>query len=189
MEDNEIVKLFFDRDERAIVELGIKYGDSMYETAEGILKNEEDSEECVNDAYLGTWDSIPPSKPNKLLAYVTRIVRNISLNKLKYLAAKKRDGRKTIIFEELDTMLTDEDCPDFSEYGKVGEIVIEYLRQQRRSKRNVLVRRYFFCDSVQEIAETFELNESTVKSTLMRSRGQLKVRLEEGGVNIWESQS
>lgn len=184
MEDERIIELYFDRDERAITETDIKYGKLCHSIAYHILHNREDSEECVNDTYVGLWNSIPPTKPNHFMAYVSRIVRNLSLGRLEYLKREKRSADVTISFEELAAVLPDERYAPELRDEDIGTLISNFLRTQKEDVRKVFVRKYYFFDSIQEIAARYAFTESKVKNMLYLTRKKLKDYLIKEGVEL-----
>ena len=131
MDDNQIIGLYFSRDQRAIEETGLKYGKLCRTVANNLLKNPEDSEECVNDTYLALWNSIPPESPRNFSAYICRIARNLSLKKLEYGSAQKRSAGAAVSFSELESLLPDSAfAPDRSE-TEVSDLISRFLRTEK----------------------------------------------------------
>ena len=184
MEDNKIIDLYFERNEKAIGETDKKYGRLCFSIAHNILRNTEDSEECVNDTYLSLWNTIPPTKPNKFPAFISKVTRYISLDKFDFLHAKKRLPEMEVSFEELEEILPDESFRSKMEDSELGEIISGFLRGEKPDSRNVFIRRYYFFDSVSEIAKRFSFSESKVKSMLSRSRKKLREYLVKEGVRL-----
>ena len=186
MKDSEIIKLFFQRNSMAISETQSKYGCTCGRIAYNILHNHEDSEECVNDVWLKTWDSIPPNRPQSLATYLGKITRNISINKykMKY-AGKRAEGEFAVSLDELDECVPGGETMDMEEQARlIGKSISEFLHTQKELARKVFVCRYFYCDSVSEIAERFDISESHVKSLLFRTRSKLKTHLEREGITV-----
>lgn len=125
MEDRLIIELFFERSEQGITELSKKYGTLCRSLSNQILRNAQDAEECVNDAFLAAWNTIPPARPDPLSAYICRITRNISLKKYHSLTAQKRNSRYDIILEEVSELLTAKDSveDELSRYSVQGYFV------------------------------------------------------------------
>ena len=168
MEDKKIIELFFARSERAIECVRERYGDLCRHIASNMLSDPEDVEECLSDTYLALWNAIPPARPQKLRPFVARIARNQAGNKLAYNSARKRGREVTVPLEELD--------------GKELTRAIErFLLTLDADSRNVFLRRYWFCDSVEQIAAGFGATESWVKSRLLRTRSKLRIYLIEEG--------
>ena len=167
MEDLTIIELYFDRSEQAIDETDKKYGKLCRSLAGSILSSDEDAEECVSDAYLSVWNTIPPTRPNNFTAFLCRIVRNLSLKRLDYNTAQKRNGNITVPLSELE---------------ELGKLLSRFLRQEKADARNVFIRRYYFFDTVADIAERYSFSESKVKSMLYHTRNRLRAFLEKEGI-------
>ena len=184
MDDNAIIELFFARSEQAIRELDDKYGKVCYSLSYNILNSRQDAEECVNDAYLGTWDAIPPARPNPLLAFLCRIVRNLSL--MRYhadRAAKRGGGSYTVALEELEGCLATPCTVEGSiEEQELVRLIEDFLDTLSPENRVLLMRRYWFSDSYGEIAARTGLSEKNVSVRLTRIRKQLRHYFEERGV-------
>ena len=184
MDDQQIIDLYFDRNEQAITETDVKYGKLCHSIAYNILSNREDSEECVNDTYIGVWNAIPPTRPNNFMAFVCRIARNLSLKRLEFLKREKRSADVILSLDELSAVLPDERyAPDVSDED-VGRLISQFLRTQKEDVRNVFIRKYYFFDSVKEIAERYSFTESKVKNMLFFTRNKLKDYLIKEGVEI-----
>ena len=184
MEDRKIINLYFERNESAIEETDKKYGKLCFSIAHNILRNIEDSEECVNDTYISLWNTIPPTKPKKFPAFISKVARFVSLNKFDFLHAKKRFGETIISFEELEEVLSDDCFKNEMEDSELGEIIGDFLRNLDSDSRNVFIRRYYFFDSINDIAKRFSFSESKVKSMLGRIRKGLREHLEKEGVRL-----
>ncbi len=184
MEDYTIIELFFARNERAIRETDEKYGRLCRRVAYNILNDDRDCEECISDTYLTLWNTIPPQKPANFTAFVCKITRNLSLKKLEYNTAKKRDSRLEISLAELEETLPDTRFTADAEEESVGALVNQFLRKQKKNVRNVFIRRYYFFDGIAEIAARYGYGESKVKSMLFHTRNKLKKFLEERGVCV-----
>lgn len=184
MDDQKIIDLYFDRNEQAITETDVKYGRLCHSIAYNILSNREDSEECVNDTYIGVWNAIPPTRPNNFMAFVCRIARNLSLKRLEFLKREKRSADVLLSLDELAAVLPDERyAPDASDED-VGRLISQFLRTQKEDVRNVFIRKYYFFDSVKEIAERYSFTESKVKNMLFYTRNKLRDYLIKEGVEI-----
>ncbi|MFY9131376.1 MAG: sigma-70 family RNA polymerase sigma factor [Saccharofermentanales bacterium] len=175
IQDGEIIKLFFERSEQAIRELETKYGNACLKLSYNILGNRQDAEECVNDAYLGVWNAIPPAKPDPLLSFVLKIVRNLSLKKYWKNRAIKRDSAYTVSIHEIELFLatpnTTESEIDARELAKMIE---EFLGMQTTENRVIFLRRYWFSDSYKNIANQMGLSEKAVSVRLTRIRRNLR---------------
>ena len=183
MEDAQIIQLYLDRNEDAISHTKDKYGSLCYKISFNILCNNEDCDECVNDTYLAVWNSIPPHIPNILYAYLAKITRRLSISRLRVNTAKKRSVDTTIPFDELDGCLSAKgEVYEAVEVEELKDIVERFLKAQSDNNRNIFICRYFFCDSIGEIAEKFHFSQSKVKTTLFRTRKKLKEYLVKEGI-------
>lgn len=185
MEDSKIIELFFERSENAIVELSNKYGAVCMKVSMNVLNNTQDAEECVNDSYLGIWNAIPPQKPNPLLAFVCRIVRNISINRYKHNAVTKRKGNYDLCIEELENCIaSSEAVADNLDEAELSSCIDEFLDSLSRINRMIFVRRFWYMDSYKDIAKASGLKEGAIRTRLSRVKSDLKVFLEKRGVII-----
>lgn len=186
MDDREIVGLFLARDEKAIEASSEKFGKSLRAIAFGITKDEQSAEECENDTYYEAWKSIPPHEPKSyLFAFLARITRNFALNLCR---RNKRLCRSAFICELTSEM---EQCiPGADDIAcrideiAFGEAINGFLEKIGAEKRNIFIRRYWYLDSVSEIAKRFSLSESKVKTTLFRCRKKLREYLEKEGYTL-----
>lgn len=183
MDDSSIIALFFSRSERAIAEVSHKYGGICRKIAFNILNNFEDVEECVNDTYLGVWNSIPPQKPNPLVTYICKITRNTALKKYQYNTTKKRNSSYDISFSEL------EECIPCVQQGRdlcteenLTEIIENFLETLDKKSRVMFVKRYWYAQPIKELAVEFGMTENYVAVKLLRIRQKLKKYLEKEGI-------
>ena len=183
MDDSAIIELFFARSEQAIRELDDKYGKVCYSLSYNILNSRQDAEECVNDAYLGTWDTIPPARPNPLLAFLCRIVRNLSLMRYRADRAVKRGGRELYSgVRGLEGCLASPQTVEGNmEEQELIRLIEDFLDTLSPENRVLLMRRYWFSDSYGEIAARTGLSEKNVSVRLTRIRKQLRNYFEERG--------
>lgn len=182
MEDKLIVDLYWARNEDAITQTSIKYGKMMHATSKSIVGSHEDAEECVNDAYLAAWNSMPENRPTYLGGYMAKIIRNVSLGRYDHNHAAKRYGVQ-VVFEELEECLSDYQTPeDAYEAGCLRKVLDGFLAGLSEEKRVIFLRRYFYTDSIAQIAERMQMSEGKVKSILFRLRGQLAEVLKEAGI-------
>lgn len=185
MEDEEIIGLFFARSEQAISELDRKYGKVFLKTAYNILKNESDAAECVNDAYLGTWNTIPPTKPNSLLAFVCQIVRNISVKCYYRKKAMKRNSTYDVAMEEIDACLSSASTvEDEIETKELARMIEGFLDTLSSENRVIFLQRYWFSDTYSDIAKKVGISEKSVSVRLTRIRKKLKEYLVEREVLV-----
>lgn len=185
MDDKSIIELFFARSEQAIRELDDKYGKICHKLSYNILNSRQDAEECVNDAYLGVWGVIPPERPDSLLAYLCKIVRNISLTRYRANRAVKRGRGYTVALEELEICLVSTQTVEGDvEEHELVRVIEEFLDTLSPKNRVIMMRRYWFCDSYGEIAERTGLSEKNVSVRLTRIRRQLRQYLKEREVLV-----
>ena len=183
LSDERIIEMFFDRNDQAVREIQTKYGKLCFSVAMNILGDREDAEECVNDAYLGAWNSIPPNRPNALSAFLVRITRNLSLKRLRYNTAEKRGGGYSLSFEELSECIPDGcDVSERVEESELSRYINEFLRGLPETDRRIFICRYFYFDTVEEIAKRFGFGVSRVKMKLSRTRSKLRKYLTERGL-------
>lgn len=183
MQDNEIMDLYLKREEAAISETEKKYGGYCHMVAENILHNKEDSEECVNDTWLKAWLAIPPARPTHLKLFLAKITRNLSFNRYKEKHAGKRGcGEISEVLDELEECLSGSSDVEADYLAKELHIAINnFVRSLPERDRTVFIRRYFFVESISEIARRYGLSENNVRVVLHRSRSKLKKQLEKEG--------
>lgn len=186
MEDNDIVELFLQRSENGLRELHRKYGRLCGSIAEKILKNRVDAEDCVNDVYLKVWDSIPPSKPSSLAAFVAKIAKNTALDIYSSYHADKRGGGQTpLSFDELDDMVSgDSSVESSAETRELLTAVNAFLDTLPKTKRTLFVNRYWYYYGLEELADMYGMKEHTVIVNLHRTRAALKEYLRKRGFDI-----
>ena len=183
MEDAGIIELLFARSEQGIRELDAKYGGTCRRLSYNIVNDWQDAEECVNDAYLGAWNAIPPARPDPLAAYLCRIVRNISLNAYHRREAAKRGGRCAAAMEEIEACMAAPGTVETEvEAGELARGIESFLDTLSAENRVIFVRRYWFADSCRDIAVLTGLTEKNVSVRLTRLRRQLKHYLTERGM-------
>ncbi len=184
MEDEKIIDLYWARDEAAIHETDVKYHHYCGAIALRILENMEDAEECVNDTWLHTWNAVPPERPNILSVFLGRITRNLSIDRYRMKhAARRRSNMETVDLEladlegryHLDAQIEDR---------VIARAISEFLRQTDTFSRILFVRRYWYLESIHDLAERYNVSESKVKSNLFRTRKALRQHLLEEGVSI-----
>ena len=182
MEDTKIIDLFWERDESAIRETEITYGRYCRTIAFNILGDEEDVQECLNDTWLGAWNSIPPARPACLSAFLAKITRNLAISKYRAKYAKKRTGDR--LSESLDELgecipVSTDNVSQAVDRRMLEDAINGFLDSVSEKQRNIFVRRYFYMDSIAAIAQMYHLGQSDVKVTLMRMRRSLQKILEE----------
>ncbi len=184
MDDDRIINLYFSRSEYAITETENKYGRLCHKIAYNVLADKRDSEECVSDTYLTLWNKIPPLRPNNFKAFIAKVVRNLSLKKLEYNSAKKRETHCTVSLNELENTIPDNAFTFEIEERELGELINEFLRGEKQDVQKVFIKRYYFYQDVKEIADDMGFSESKVKSTLFYTRNKLKKFLTGKGVCV-----
>ena len=182
MDDNRIRELYFDRDERAIEETRQSYGRLIYSVAYGILLSEPDSEECENDTYVRTWESIPPTRPTYFSAFLSKISRNLALNRLRDENRRRPLGAE-LVYEELGEVIPDTDG-DITEDIALRDALNDFLTSLSKTKRQIFMKRYFYMRDIKEIAREMGITKSGVKVTLHRIRGELRSFLTDRGIVI-----
>lgn len=185
MDDQGIIHLYLQRSQQAIVETRNKYGAYCRVISRNILSNSSDIEECENDTYLAAWNAIPPTTPRKLSVFLGRITRNIALDRHIYNTAKKRNRQFELILTELEECLPSPDTVETEyEAGETASLINEFLYDIDAQARNVIIRRYWYSDSIEELAVRFDMSSSKVKSMLFRIRNKLRIHLAKGGVHL-----
>ena len=173
MDDKQIIRLFFERSEQAITELSQKYGDLCMKIARSILNDPQDAEECVNDAWLGAWNSIPPQSPDPLRSYICRIVRNHALKKYRANTALKRGNQFEVSLSELEDCIPDNSLDEQLAVNELSAQIDAFLSALPKDDRVMFVKRYWFSESLSEIADAFHITENNVSVRLGRIRGKL----------------
>ena len=185
IDDEKIIEMFFERSEQGIRELDIKYGKVCHKLSNNIVNNRQDAEECVNDAYLGAWNAIPPARPNPLLTYICKIVRNISLKIYDRKEAAKRSSHYTIAMEEIEACIADPKTAEAEiEARELARIIESFLDTLTLDNRVIFIRRYWFFDSCKDIAEFVGLSEKNISVRLTRIRQKMKSYLAEREVSV-----
>ncbi|MBQ7776677.1 MAG: sigma-70 family RNA polymerase sigma factor [Lachnospiraceae bacterium] len=185
MEDSQIIELYWQRSETAITETSKKYGKLCRHIAMNIVGNFSDAEECENDTYVAAWNAIPPTRPNIFSAFLSKIARNIALNRYEYNKAQKRNNEFDLILSELEECIAGRSTvEDAYEEGVIASMLDEFLEGLSKEKRVIFIRRYWYSDSVKDIAKRMQISESKVKTVLFRTRRQLQEYLAERGVMV-----
>lgn len=198
MEDNKIIELFYARNENALRETEGKYSDYLMFISMNILNNKEDSSECVNDTYFKAWNIIPPNNPVSLKFFLGKITRRLSIDRLRRRFSRKRAGSEyEISLEELEECVPGageaaaaraagcSGSPEGeAECKALVSFIEQYLSEQKEEARDIFIMRYYFCDSIKQIALNIGASEGKVKSSLFRTREGLRKRLEKEGWSI-----
>ena len=170
MRDEEIISLYFERSERAIEETDKKYKALCSHVIRNILKDTSDVDECINDTWLGAWNSIPPAVPDVFSAFLFRIAKNQALKKYEYISAAKRNTEYQVSLSELEECVTDFQSSELRYSEKaLGEFINQFLRA------------YWYNDSVRDICQKYHMSKTKVESMLFRVRKKLKTALEKAG--------
>lgn len=184
LEDEQIVELYLKRSENAISETDRKYRTRCLYVAHNILNDLSDAEECLNDTYMTAWNTIPPERPKFLSAFLFRIIKNHSLNRLRYNHRDKRETSLSISLSELEECVDGkQNTEDEFDENQLALILNDFLRGLDEEKRFIFIRRYWYMDSIGSIAERCSRTEENVKTILVRIRKQLKKYLEERGIS------
>ena len=180
MNDQDIIDLYFARDEQAIAETDKSYGKVCMQVSMNILDSRPDAEECVNDTYLHTWNSIPPTKPDSLCAFVCRITRNLSLNRLRDLRREKRNSELTVSLDELEACI-----PAAAEdAGQLADLLNSFLAELDETNRVLFMGRYWYSYAIDDLAAQMELTDKAVYMRLHKTREKLRAYLAERGYRV-----
>ena len=183
MTDLQIIELYWNRDQGAISQSDSKYGAYCFAVANQILSDSLDSEECVSDTWLRSWNAIPPQRPDKLKLFFAKITRNLSVDKLKGRLAQKRGGGETeLILEELQECVASSGDAEGEYMAKeLGKTINTFVRSLPKREANLFIRRYFFGERVEDIAPRYQLTPHNATVILSRVRQKLKKQLEKEG--------
>ena len=192
MEDEQIIELFFARDETAIQETAAVYGTRLQQLAAGIMRDAEDAAEILNDTYWRAWNTIPPNRPDHFFAYLAKICRNLSFDRLDRSNAKKRSAQLTVLTQEMEACIpgagrragVEEELEARMEAEQIGRLLGCFLDGLPQESRLIFMRRYWYADSVQDIAGRYGISESKVKTRLHRIRKKLRSYLESEGIHV-----
>lgn len=184
MDDRHIIRLLFARSEEAIAALAVRFGLRLQAMAMHILHSARDAEECVSDTYLAVWNAIPPEEPKPLAPYVYRIGRNTALKRLRSNTAQKRDSGYDLSLEELSDCIPDRSLDKALDAQILAQAINGFLGTQSKENRVIFLRRYWFGDSVPDIAEELRLRPGTVSTRLSRIRTALKQYLQQEGIYL-----
>lgn len=182
--DDEIIELYWKRDPKAIEETQTHYGEKLGRLSFGILENREDAQECVNDTYLRTWNSIPPTRPQFLFAYLAKICRFLCFDVLDHKNAQKRSALVVELTHEMQQCIPDSRNEDKVQGEQIGQNITAFLRTQSKQDRLLFMKRYWYGVSIKDLAQQMQISESSAKVRLHRIRGRLKKYLESEGIWI-----
>lgn len=183
LEDPKIVELYFARDEAALRHTAEKYGKRLRALSYGIVRDLQTAEECENDTYVAAWNSIPPHSPaGHLYAFLAKITRHISLNRCRDRSRLKRSAMLCELSQEMEQCIpAPDDCECRIDDMVLAELLNSFLGELTHEKRGIFVRRYWYMDPIADIAKRFGCSQSKVKTTLFRTREQLRACLEKEG--------
>lgn len=184
MDDGKIIELFWNRNEDAITQTDKMYGGKLLGLAERIVQCREDAEESVSDTYMKAWETIPPQRPNYLFAYLAKICRYFALGRLDWKNAAKRKAEIVALTQEMELCIPDKSRGALAESEEIAHAMNRFLEGLSLENRLIFMRRYWFCDSVAEIAGRYEISQSKVKTRLHRLRNQLHTHLEKEGIYV-----
>lgn len=184
MEDAKIIDLFWERNEDAIRETDAAYGRNLHVLANRILHNREDAEESVNDTYMKTWETIPPKRPSYFYAFLASICRHLSFHKLDWKTAEKRSAEMVCLSDEMALCIPDEAREREIAGRELGCILNAFLESLPKESRMIFLRRYWYVETVAEIAARYGIGESKVKMQLSRTRNKLRVYLEKEEIAV-----
>ena len=185
MTDTDIIDMYFARDQRAVEETQKRYGGYCYSIAQRMLDNKEDSEECVNDAYLKLWETIPSMTPKNLGAYLGRIVRNLSLNRLRHKKEMKRDCSVMVRLSELeDCIPSTDDMERVIDKKHLNELIVRWLSGEEKLNRQIFIRRYWYGSTYEELEQHYGMSKKKLMDRVYHLRKRLKTYLEQEGVSI-----
>ena len=184
MTDSQIIELYWARNEDAIKETDFVYGKKLHYLADRIVQNFEDAQECVSDTYMKTWETIPPQRPEYFFAYIAKICRNFALGVLDWKSAAKRKGEVVSLSAEMEACIPDPAHQRRLEGQELGEVLNRFLESLSRDHRVIFLRRYWYMDTIAEIASRYGMSESKVKTSLHRTRTKLHAFLAKEGITV-----
>lgn len=184
MTDDQIIELYWLRNEQAIACTDHAYGHKLQNVAGRILNSREDSEECVSDTYLKAWNTIPPQRPTYLFAFLAKICRHLAFGKLDWDNALKRKAEVVTLSKEMQLCIPDRGWEHRLESQEIGHLLNEFLAVTPQESRMIFMRRYWYADSIAEIAQRFGITQSKVKTSLHRTREKLRAYLEKEGIAV-----
>ena len=186
MSDEQIVELYWQRDERAIRETDRKYQHFLLTVAHNILRDAQDCEECLNDTYLGAWNAIPPARPKVLQAFLATIMRRTAIDRYKAGKRQKRiDSELTVALSEVEEFLADGSDPAAElDAHELGRVISEFIRSLPKRRMYIFMSRYYTARPIGEIARLLGCSESTVNKEIAAIKRDLKEKLEKEGYSL-----
>ena len=184
MDDSKIIELFFARNEDAIKHTDDAYGRRLFHLADNIVHNDQDAEESVNDTYMKAWDTIPPQRPEHFFAYIAKICRNFALKRIDWQKAKKRNAEVVTLTQEMENCIPDKYRDIEADARELGRVLDAFLRTLTPENQMVFLRRYWYVDTIAEIAVRYGISESAVQMRLNRTRSKLAMYLAKEGIKV-----
>lgn len=184
MDDTAIIELYWAKNQDAIAETDLTYGRQLHTLSHRILLNHEDAEECVSDTYLKAWDTIPPKRPNHLFAYLAKICRHFALGRLDWRNAARRKAEVVSLTQEMESCIPDSRREADVNAKELGQALNAFLRTLSPENRMIFLRRYWYVDTVAEIAKRYRLSEGAVMTRLSRTRKKLAEYLAKEGIAV-----
>ena len=184
MDDSKIIELFFARNEDAIKHTDDTYGRRLFHLADNIVHNDQDAEESVNDTYMKAWDTIPPQRPEHFFAYIAKICRNFALKRIDWQKAKKRNAEVVTLTQEMENCIPDTYRDMEADARELGRALDAFLRTLTPENQMVFLRRYWYVDTIAEIAVRYGISESAVQMRLNRTRSKLAMYLAKEGIKV-----
>lgn len=184
MDDSKIIELFFARSEDAIKHTNDVYGRRHFYLADNIVHNDQDAEESVNDTYMKAWDTIPPQRPEHFFAYIAKICRNFALKRIDWQKAKKRNAEVVTLTQEMENCIPDTYRDMEADTRELGRILDAFLRTLTPENQMVFLRRYWYVDTISEIAVRYGISEGAVQMRLNRTRSKLAMYLAKEGIKV-----
>lgn len=184
MEDGQIIDLYFSRDEDAIRQTEAAYGGKLYNLSYRILWNREDAEESVSDTYMKAWDTIPPQRPVHSFAYIAKICRNLALKRVDWKNAQKRSAEIVALTQEMEGCIPDASQDARIEARELGRLLDAFLRTLTPENQMVFLRRYWYADTVVQIAARYGIGQSAVQMRLSRTKSKLAAYLAKEGIQV-----
>lgn len=184
MNDDQIIDLFFKRNEDAIAQTAGRYGMPLTRLSENILRNQEDAQECVNDTYLKAWNTIPPTKPMHFFAYLAKICRYFAFDRLDWNNAAKRKAEVVTLTQEMEECIPGSWQDADMTNAEISTVIGTFLRRQPKDTRMIFIRRYWYGDSIDEIALRYEISQNAVMMRLSRTRSKLAAYLKKEGIRV-----
>ena len=183
--DDEIIEQYFNRSERAIEETDKKYGKYLYTIAYNILGDERDCEECLNDTYLKTWNSIPPVRPRNLRTYLSKIMRNNAVDRYDEEHRQKRIPADSCDpLDDVDNIIGNQSLEDETEAARIGNIINSYLSSLSDRKMYIFMSRFYYAMPIADIAKKLGVSTSTVNKELAAMKNELRHKLTDGGIDL-----